>query len=84
MRRWFATIGERAVTFIGYVGTLSLLLAQTVRWLGAGRVRWDRVTEQMERIAVQSLPIVSLTSLFIGMVLAFQSAYQLRQFGGEV
>ena len=34
----------------------------------------------MYKIGVASLPLVSLTSLFTGMVLALQSAYQLRNF----
>jgi len=42
------------------------------------------VTEQSVRIGVNSFPIVGLLSLLLGMILAFQSAYQLRQFGANI
>jgi len=38
----------------------------------------------MARIGVQSLPIVSLISLFTGMVLALQSAYQMQKISAEM
>lgn len=42
----------------------------------------DMVT-QMERIGVGSLPIVALTGLFTGMVLALQSSVELSKFGAQ-
>ena len=39
--------------------------------------------EQAYKIGVASLPLVMLTSLFSGMVLSLQSAYQLRLFSAE-
>lgn len=55
------------------------------RWsrLTADR-RWRIFADQMERIGVASFPLVFLTALFTGMVLALQSAYQLQRIGGEV
>jgi len=46
--------------------------------------RWRLTLEQMVIIGVRSLPIVSITSLFTGMVLAFQTAYQINRFGAEI
>ena len=40
--------------------------------------------EQMAKIGVDSLPIVFLISMFTGMVLALQSAYQLQRFSAEM
>ena len=40
-------------------------------------------TRQIEKIGRESLPIVLLTGLFTGMVLALQTAYGLGRFGGK-
>lgn len=45
---------------------------------------WQLVLDQMERIGVASLPLVFLTSLFTGMVLALQTAYQLQKISAEL
>ena len=44
----------------------------------------DAVIAQFEQIGVRSLSIVAITSLFIGMVLALQTAYSLAEFGGKL
>lgn len=55
------------------------------RWRQLSRDRkWRLVLDQMEKIGVASLPLVFLTSLFTGMVLALQSAYQLQKISGEM
>ena len=47
------------------------------------RLRWKATLEQAYKIGVASLPLVMLTSLFTGVVLALQSAYQLKLFSAE-
>jgi phospholipid/cholesterol/gamma-HCH transport system permease protein len=42
------------------------------------------VTEQSVKIGVDALPIIGLLSFLLGLILAFQSAYQLRQFGANI
>ena len=42
------------------------------------------LTQQMDTIGVGSLGIVALTGLFTGMVLALQSAVEMRQFGATI
>src|SRR5262245_13955406 len=50
------------------------------KWKQLARDRkWQLILEQMEKIVVASLPLVFLTSLFTGMVLALQTAYQLQK-----
>jgi phospholipid/cholesterol/gamma-HCH transport system permease protein len=39
--------------------------------------------EQMVKMGVDSLPIATLTSFFIGVVIAFQSAYQMKRVNAE-
>lgn len=48
------------------------------------RVRLPAVVEQMVRIGLESLGIVALISLLVGLTVALQSAYQLRQFGANI
>ena len=44
-------------------------------------VKWGNAIHQMVVAGVDSIPIVSLISLFIGIVLGLQGAYQLAKFG---
>ncbi len=48
------------------------------------RVRGHAVIEQMVRIGLESVGIVALISLLVGLTVALQSAYQLRQFGANI
>lgn len=48
------------------------------------RVRLPAVVEQMVRIGLESFGIVALISLLVGLTVALQSAYQLRQFGANI
>jgi phospholipid/cholesterol/gamma-HCH transport system permease protein len=45
---------------------------------------WRDTLVQMDRIGVGSIPIVILTGLFTGMVLALQSSVELSKFGADV
>jgi phospholipid/cholesterol/gamma-HCH transport system permease protein len=41
-------------------------------------------TDQAVAIGVRALPIVALLSFLLGLIMAFQAAYQLRQFGANI
>jgi phospholipid/cholesterol/gamma-HCH transport system permease protein len=45
---------------------------------------WRDTIAQMDRIGVGSLPIIALTGLFTGMVLALQSSVELSTFGATI
>lgn len=45
---------------------------------------WQETIEQMDRIGVGSIPIILLTGLFTGMVLALQSSVELGRFGADI
>jgi phospholipid/cholesterol/gamma-HCH transport system permease protein len=70
--------GERALLYAGGITDLGI---QTVREILRGPVETNLLIVQFEQIGVRSLSIVAITSLFIGMVLALQTAYSLEQFG---
>lgn len=59
----------------------SLLTGKVISGIVRGPVYWRDTLVQMDKIGVQSLPIVILTGLFTGLVLALQSAYNLEWFG---
>ena len=61
-----------------------MLLSQTLFWFLVPPFKVRHTLFQMARIGVSSLPIVSLIAVFIGMVLAFQTAYSLGTFGAEI
>jgi phospholipid/cholesterol/gamma-HCH transport system permease protein len=84
MARLAGNIGHRCVDAIRYAGGLSILTGQTLFWIPMPPIRFRQTIEQMSKIGVDSLPIVSMISLFTGMVLALQSAYQLQRFTAEM
>ncbi|WP_299402489.1 MlaE family lipid ABC transporter permease subunit [uncultured Roseobacter sp.] len=77
-----AGVGQSILSLLSFVGQTLASLATTVfrprRWRTAALV------SQMEETGLNAIPIVVLMSFLIGVVLSFQGASQLRQFGAEV
>jgi phospholipid/cholesterol/gamma-HCH transport system permease protein len=67
-----------------YLGGLTDLAVQTIQQFIRGPVDREVVIAQFDQIGVRSISIVGITSLFIGMVLALQTAYSLAEFGGAL
>ena len=65
-----------------FIGAASSALAGLLR--RPRSVRWPDVLTQCERTGANALPIVSLIAFLIGIILSFQSALPLRQFGAEI
>ena len=80
----FITLGKKALSFLYFIGGLSSLAAQSFYWSVIGPLKKDSIFEQAKRVGVDSLPIISLTSLFIGVIMALQTAYQLQRLGSEM
>jgi phospholipid/cholesterol/gamma-HCH transport system permease protein len=79
-----AVTGGWVVRTMEYAGGLALLLVQGVRSVALPPFRARLVVYEIWKVGVQSLGIVSLCSLFIGMVLALQSAYQMQKLAAEI
>lgn len=78
---WQTARGILALPWRSWIVDLSL----PWRWKRLSRNRsWELILTQMERVGVASLPLVFLTSLFTGMVLALQTAYQLQKISAEM
>lgn len=67
-----------------YMGGVTELARQTFQQLRRGPLERSLITAQMDQVGVRSLTIVGITSAFIGMVLALQTAYALSDFGGKM
>src|SRR3989338_8614475 len=83
IQRSLEQLGELFLQFLEHSGAISILFWRTFTISISMRLRWKATLEQAYKIGVASLPLVMLTSLFTGMVLALQSAYQLRLFSAE-
>ena len=86
--RPIAVIGERALSFLEFVGGLGYLLRDvavaTRHALFAHRGRrlgWNNLWAQMVRVGVKSIPIVMLVLFCIGAILALQMAPILKSYG---
>ncbi len=86
---WVENIGKRTVG--GWNDTFSMLeflgltlhrLVRTI--LMPHRLRRAALGSQMEETGFKAIPIVALMGFLIGVVLAFQGATQLKQFGAEI
>ncbi|MCU1227215.1 MAG: yrbE [Acidobacteria bacterium] len=83
-RTFLVRVKEHVQDGLYYLGGLTDLAMQTVQQTVRGRMERDVVMAQFDQIGVRSMSIVIITSLFIGMVLALQTAYSLAEFGGAL
>jgi len=76
---FFLREARRFIEFIGRVIEAAVMTALRPR-----RLRLTSTIFHMEQTGLNALPIVGLISFLIGVVMAYQGADQLRQFGAEV
>jgi phospholipid/cholesterol/gamma-HCH transport system permease protein len=69
-------------TQIAFIGELFTAIVRTLRH--PQRMRWREVLVIAERAGVDALPIVILLGFLIGLIMAFQAAIPMRQFGVEL
>ncbi|PUB15639.1 ABC transporter permease [Yoonia sediminilitoris] len=73
---------QKMMAIIGFLGqTVATFLSLFAH---PSRIRWTALVHHMQQVGLSAVPIVALMSFLIGVVLAFQGAAQLRQFGAEV
>ena len=83
-RRTAVILGHHFLELVRYAGGISVLTGETLFWIPMPPFRRRQLVEQMSKIGVDSLPIISMISLATGMVLALQSAYQMQRFTAEM
>jgi phospholipid/cholesterol/gamma-HCH transport system permease protein len=76
-------LGARVLGGVAATGDFLLLAAETARAMLRPRFPFRDALVQFDAIAVRSTPIVVITAVFTGMVLALQSAFALTRFGAK-
>lgn len=67
-----------------YIGSIGFFMYDTLRWLFTRKRSIKALIREIVFIGIDSVPLVSLISFFIGMIIAFQTAYQLKAFSSEI
>ncbi|WP_006787968.1 ABC transporter permease [Thiorhodospira sibirica] len=75
-------VGKHLYDHILFVGHSSAALMYALRHPRS--VRWNDAFAIMQEAGVKALPIVALIAFLLGVILAFQSAIAMRQFGAEI
>ena len=81
---YLTELGRKQTKIVRTIGEILLLFFTTVFWLFKSRPRWDHIIQQMLYIGYESIPIVLLTAVFIGMIMVLQTGYQLTKFGATL
>lgn len=84
LRKIFSRVREKFLNFLYYIGGVVILFIETLFWVFIPPFRRRQLFDQMHKIGVSSLPIVFLTAMFTGMVLALQSAYQMQRISAQM
>ncbi|HYY73049.1 MAG TPA: ABC transporter permease, partial [Candidatus Bathyarchaeia archaeon] len=79
-------IGESVTDGLAYLGALASLGGRAAYFTFVAPfqgkpLRVQRAISQAMQVGVRALPILSLITFFIGLILALQSAYELRRLG---
>ncbi|MCH2125680.1 MAG: ABC transporter permease [Pirellulaceae bacterium] len=80
---WVADWGRVAITATETLGDWVVFISRTLSWLLVRRPLKGTLVPNFYQVGVLSLPVVALTGMFIGMVLAVQSHFQFSQLGLE-
>ncbi|MCX6825663.1 MAG: ABC transporter permease, partial [candidate division Zixibacteria bacterium] len=84
MDNGFLLVGRRAINFISRLGSTFILLVKSVYHFRNIPRSLGPIIEQCFLIGNKSLPLVVITSIFIGAVSAWQAAYQFRFIGAPL
>ena len=71
-----------AAAMLAFLGEVTLGLARLI--VGRARYRRSDLLLILQEVGAQALPIVSLISFLVGVILAYVGAVQLRQFGAQI
>ncbi|MDD5194726.1 MAG: ABC transporter permease [Candidatus Omnitrophica bacterium] len=73
-----------AAGLLRYFGSMAFFIKDTFFWLFAKKRDFKSLIREIIFIGIDSLPLVALISFFVGIIIAFQTAYQLKQFSSEI
>jgi len=76
------TIAAETTALLSFVGETAIALGRSV--LNPTTIRWRPVLYNIRRAGFDALPIVGLLAFLLGVVVAYQGADQLRQYGANI
>ena len=84
----FEDLGEGVYTFLKTLSGLWFFAGETLNAfigmiLHPLKIRWPMVFYYMEETGVKAIPIIATLTLLLGIVLGYQSGFQMRIFGAE-
>lgn len=86
---WLARVGlaagsafEGARAFVVFIGQLTIAGGTLLR--GRARFRWVDLALLIQQAGADALPIVTLISFLVGVIMAFVGAIQLEKFGAQI
>lgn len=77
-----AAAREQTVALLGFVGETAAAVAGSIAH--PRRIRWRSILYNIRSAGFDALPIVGLLSFLLGIVVAYQGADQLRQYGANI
>src|SRR5271163_4424245 len=81
-----ARVGAWTIDSFAYIGDLANLAGQSAYFTFIGpfrgeRLRPQRALSQAMAVGIEAIPIVSLITFFVGLIMALQSAHELQRLG---
>jgi phospholipid/cholesterol/gamma-HCH transport system permease protein len=76
-------LGKGVIRFVAEMGGIGLLFFQATTLIFRPPYRFRNLFKQMEAVGVGSIPVVLITSIFTGMVLALQGHTGFQRFNAE-
>lgn len=74
--------GKQALALLGFLGESAVALGGNIAH--PARIRWRPILHNIGSAGFDALPIVGLLSFLMGIVIAYQTSDQLRQFGANI
>ena len=75
-------IGEQMTGLLSFLGETAVALVSSIAH--PTRLRWRPILHNIRSAGFDALPIIGLLSFLIGVVIAYQAADQLRQYGANI
>src|SRR6202030_1159179 len=83
--QWVAGVGAASERSVAYVGGLAEIFGKSLRLLLLSPLKRDRMLQraihEAMAVGVGAIPILSLITFFIGVIIALQGAYELQRLG---
>jgi len=83
--QWVAEVGAATGRSVAYVGGLAEIFGRSLRLLFLSPLKRSRTLQraihEAMAVGVGAIPIISLITFFVGIIIALQGAYELRRLG---